>query len=403
MKLKFIFILALIFLSKQALSYPYSEIYLFGDSLSDTGRLFAATNLPPAPYFEGRMSNGKLWIEELADTLNLTYNPDTNFAWAGATSGTTNLFGDDLPGLQQQLDSYLKNHSTADANALYVVWAGANDFSNGVPDITNTINNIITVVSKLHQHGAKHILVPNLPPLDKTPRAITSGNSAVLTPIITAFNNSLAQQLAAYDVIQVDIPTAFEMLKTPDVVTPPLGNLNNMTDACFDSNSFVTCQNPDEYFYWDDLHPTKVGHKAIALVFFAAIAESVYVDFSQIDPSEPHLLELPFIEVTDEGGKFLVLDVGMSREVDDSEFQFSVLGSVIQTTVSLQNLFTFPSTKKYPSFNQATGMLTIPIVHIAQANPSLTFLAQYKANLKFLPNTLNKHFIAPTFELDSAN
>jgi thermolabile hemolysin len=403
MKLKIIFILALICLSKQALSYPYTEIYVFGDSLSDTGRLFEATNLPPSPYFKGRMSNGKLWIEELADTLNLTYNPDTNFAFVGARSGTGNGYGDDLPGLQQQVDFYLKNNSTADANALYVVWAGANDFFSGITNITSTINNIVTAVSKLRQHGAKHILVPNLPPLDKTPRAINRGNSAVLSQITTTFNKGLAQKLAAFDVIQIDMVTAFEMIKTPDVVTPPLGNLNNMTDACFDRRSFKICENPDEYLYWDDIHPTTVGHKAIALVFFAAIAESVYVDFSQIDPSEPHLLELPFIEVTDEGGKFLVLDVGMSREVDDSEFQFSVLGSVIQTTVSLQNLFTFPSNYQYPSFNQATGILTIPIVHIAQMNSSLTFLAEYKTNLKFLPDTLNHPLIAPTFELDSAN
>lgn len=402
MKLKLIFILALICLSKQVLSYPYTEIYVFGDSLSDTGRLFEATNLPPHPYFKGRMSNGKLWIEELADTLNLTYNPDTNFAFAGARSGTSNGYGDDLPGLQQQIDFYLKNYPTADADALYVVWAGANDFLDGATNISSIINNIIRAVSKLRQHGAKHILVPNLPSLDKTPRAINSGkNSSVLAVITTTFNKGLAQKLAAFDVIQVDIPTAFEMIKAPEVVTPPLGNLKNMTDACFDFKSI--CNNPDEYFYWDDLHPTTVGHKAIALVFFAAIAESIYVDFSQIDPSEPHLLELPFIEVTDEGGKFLVLDVGMSREVDDSEFQFSVLGSVIQTTVSLQSLFTFPSDYEYPRFNQATGILTIPIVHIAQMNSSLTFLAEYKTNLKFLPDTLNHPLIAPTFELDSAN
>ena len=400
MKLKFIFILALICLSKQALSFPYTQIYVFGDSLSDTGRLFQATTLPPTPYFEGRVSNGKLWIEELSETLNLTYNPDTNFAWVGATTGTTNVNGSDLPGLQQQLDNYLNNTPTADENALYIVWAGANDFSEGVPDITKSITNIVTLVSKLRQHGAKHILVPNLPPVDKTPRAITSGNSAVLTPIITAFNRNLAQQLAAFDVIQIDIPTAFEMLKNPKVVTPPLGNFKNLTEACFDFKTI--CRNPDEYFYWDDLHPTKVGHKAIALVFFAAIAESVYVDFSKIDPSEPHLLELPFIEVTDEAGKFLVLDVGMSRKQDDTELQFSVLGSVIQTTVSLQSLFTFPSNHKYPTFNKATGILAVPIVHIAQANPTLTFLIEYKANFKFLPDTLNNPLMAPMFELASA-
>ncbi|MFM7750944.1 MAG: hypothetical protein ACKPB0_11095, partial [Opitutaceae bacterium] len=41
----------------------FTNVYVFGDSLSDTGNLFAATSAlgaanPPAPYFQGRFSNG---------------------------------------------------------------------------------------------------------------------------------------------------------------------------------------------------------------------------------------------------------------------------------------------------------------------------------------------------------
>ncbi|KAJ2667887.1 hypothetical protein GGH99_006550, partial [Coemansia sp. RSA 1285] len=44
------------------------SLYIFGDSLSDTGRLHTMTFglVPPEPYWEGRFSNGPLWIEYLA-------------------------------------------------------------------------------------------------------------------------------------------------------------------------------------------------------------------------------------------------------------------------------------------------------------------------------------------------
>ena len=55
----------------------FSQIYAFGDSLSDNGNVFAATGMgfPPAPYAQGRFSNGPVWAENLAesDVLMLLY------------------------------------------------------------------------------------------------------------------------------------------------------------------------------------------------------------------------------------------------------------------------------------------------------------------------------------------
>src|SRR4051812_11397557 len=61
---------------------PFKAINVIGDSLSDTGRTFAAIGVPPPPYFNGRTSNGPLWIEYFAPSLRLTYNPLDNFSWA---------------------------------------------------------------------------------------------------------------------------------------------------------------------------------------------------------------------------------------------------------------------------------------------------------------------------------
>ena len=65
----------------------FTGIVAFGDSLTDTGNIFFLTNLlfgeegavPPPPYYEGRFSNGPVWIESFAPMLGLS--PDFDTSW----------------------------------------------------------------------------------------------------------------------------------------------------------------------------------------------------------------------------------------------------------------------------------------------------------------------------------
>ena len=60
-------------LAASAGAQAYSNLYIFGDSLSDTGNIFALTGgaTPAAPYFAGRFSDGPVWAETLATSLGL--------------------------------------------------------------------------------------------------------------------------------------------------------------------------------------------------------------------------------------------------------------------------------------------------------------------------------------------
>src|SRR3954471_10689570 len=70
---------------------PFSAIKVLGDSLSDTGRTFNAIGVPPSLYyFNGRFSNGPLWVDYLAPSLRLPYQPLDNLSWAGANTGRLN-------------------------------------------------------------------------------------------------------------------------------------------------------------------------------------------------------------------------------------------------------------------------------------------------------------------------
>ena len=57
---------------------PYTGLVIFGDSLSDVGTAWIASNhaYPPpnSGYDEGRYSNGPLWLEDLAAALNVPHS-----------------------------------------------------------------------------------------------------------------------------------------------------------------------------------------------------------------------------------------------------------------------------------------------------------------------------------------
>ncbi len=420
MKNRFIFkyiLVVCLYLPIQAWSYPYSEIYVFGDSLSDTGRLFEAIGVPPTPYFEGRSSNGPLWVEHLANALDLSYNPKTNFAWAGATTGTANVWSEKAPdvelsGLQQQVDSYIAE-TVVDPNALYVVWAGSNDFmgdmSNPQETITTAVTNLVTAVGKLRQHGVQHLLVINLPDMGKTPRGLASGNSAAMTGLTMAFNQALAKNLQPFNVIQADMQTGLEMVIDPEThLDPNTFSLTNFTDACFDREAETICDTPSHYFYWDDIHPTTAGHQVIALIVYSAVAEQVYIDYTPSDVMAQPILRLPIVEVISQGSKEFVLDAQMVRDSDKTKFGFVITGTGLQTT-KFQGMITFPSDHEYPTFEQSTGVLHLPAVHHIQqeivvcvtspCDPVLNFVAKYTADLNFVSETLINPFKAPLFVL----
>ena len=113
--------------SDTASYYKYSQVVVFGASLSDTGNVFAASGgkTPgPAPYyFGGRWSNGPLWIENVAAEVGKTVTRSsaggTNFAYGGAkTCGITGVTSS-VPDMCTQVALFLgATGGKADSEAL---------------------------------------------------------------------------------------------------------------------------------------------------------------------------------------------------------------------------------------------------------------------------------------------
>src|SRR3954464_7997792 len=143
---------------------PFSNLVVFGDSLSDIGNVQQSflTNTPGPYYWNGRFSNGPVYAESLTTGLGLsalarsTSSGGNDFAYGGAkTTGTSfpdNLFVQDV---DDQVGQYLSSR-TANATTLYVVFAGANDLLQGQTNMTVPVNSLQTSMNRLVTAGARN-------------------------------------------------------------------------------------------------------------------------------------------------------------------------------------------------------------------------------------------------------
>ncbi|MEB3337986.1 MAG: SGNH/GDSL hydrolase family protein, partial [Leptolyngbyaceae bacterium] len=231
---------------------PIQALYVFGDSLSDVGNGFRATGgtAPSSPpYFQGRYSNGRVWVEHLASKLTLPPQPSTNFAYGGAmTEGTGGV-----PSLRVQVQSFTEAHASADPNALYVLLIGANDYLKGATNPTAPVENISRAIATLDQLGARKFLVSNLPDLGQLPATRQSANASRLSALTRQHNRILARSLEGLrpqlhpqtQIIRLDTYTLYQEALT----RPAKFGLSNVTQACLGSQG--VCNNPQQFLFWD--------------------------------------------------------------------------------------------------------------------------------------------------------
>ncbi len=244
----------------------FSDVIVFGDSLSDNGNLYDLTGgfVPISPpYYEGRFSNGPVWVEHLAPQFGVPADAMNNDAIGGSTT-------EDV--LDTQIADHVDNGSSPDG-ALHVFWAGANDFlgSNAGdpidPLIIDAMTNIEESITTLVGLGATTFLMPNLPDLAATPRYLHDNpdDADRAHDYTLAFNDALAGLIAdlqselMIDIFQLD---TFSLMN--DIIADPMPfGFTNVTDRALLTNGLVV-DNPDDYLFWDDLHPTAPAHELFA-------------------------------------------------------------------------------------------------------------------------------------------
>ena len=272
-----------------------SQIYAFGDSYSDEGLSLkistAAVNagvpdsfiLPADPASglydsEGRWTNGATAVEVLAQNLGVDL---TNYAVGGAKSGNGNYYGwldsfqnTGVFGQIEQFDGELDGNSV-DSDALYFIFASANDLfeytdfglSGTVEDLASrTVNNIGESVTRLSALGAEQFFVVNSSDLDILPGVIEFGQTAEASLFTDEVNRLLPQELNTLsqnfdlDIFLYDHTAISDEIRA----NPATYGLTNVEDACqpvFPVEPL--CGAPDEYYFWDEYHPTRRTHQII--------------------------------------------------------------------------------------------------------------------------------------------
>jgi len=191
----------------------------------------------------------------------------------------------------QQVTDYLTANPKIPANTLVVVWGGANDVlsitdpSTASAAITTAVTGELTAVQRLITAGATNILVPNLPPLGVVPRLNTNTTLGPLaTEAAQVFNAQLAAGLtnlktAGVTISQLDVYTLFSNA----VANPATYAFTNVTQ----NSQNVAGINPDNYLFWDDLHPTTAGHHQVALAVTPLVAPALATTTTTIASSAP--------------------------------------------------------------------------------------------------------------------
>lgn len=293
---------ALLWLALPAGAAPFSNLYFFGDSLTDSGNIYDLTVglYPPAPYDSGRFSNGPVWAETFAElkgfpaagqhagmTLgpNFLYfsksGPGNNYAIGGAHTG----FGGALDsygipsGIAMQTFFYLSRvNNTADPNALYVLFGGANDIRDAalLPSAERQARAVESAtylaysMYNLGVAGARRFLVMNLPDIGATPESrLVRRNAADATEATLVFNwalNYWMDQITfpGLELFRLDTFALFAMVYQDALNGGAQTGITNATLPCFAGYAGSPGLDCSTSLFADDIHPTFAAHTLLA-------------------------------------------------------------------------------------------------------------------------------------------
>ena len=281
-----------------AIAAPYPAIYVFGDSLFDTGQFGGQrfTNRVGPDFRNSQF--GPVSPDLVAQGLGLeratpSRDGGTNYAVGGNRSADTlasitaqttyeGSAGIARPGLNVTFNSLFYNlerrRREFDRNAIYLLDGGGNDigagqvFDQATAGVVAT--NMVSAATALRERGARYVVVANVPDFGLVPAGIALGDFA--TAQAASINEQIRAQLGAANVLVFD---AFGMLReiaaAPAAYGVPLSSAQ-FSLSCFDSDAPTCAQgnaaakidgadpDPGQFMFNDPLHPTTIGQQLIA-------------------------------------------------------------------------------------------------------------------------------------------
>ncbi len=279
----------------------FETIVVFGDGLNDMGKWGKLSNYqyPPASqgFFESRWTNGKVWVEHVADSLGLTLGLENNYAMGGASTGLYNINeplrkalhleeNTLLLGMLAQVQAYLNDNPKIDEKTLFVLWAGGHDIGNyleyGQPDLEKypPANNYKQAIELLVNAGAKHIFVGTMPDMGYSPGYFGTDKQTKASDLCQQLNTGLGNIEKSYQNTNVKFymfdgagvfakigmnPAAYG-IKYMDAYLPLeiINFMNPLEKSNVDIPNKEKGLNPDEFMNWWAVSASAKVHKIIA-------------------------------------------------------------------------------------------------------------------------------------------
>jgi len=299
---RFLVLFAILFASPVTAQTDYSKLYVFGDSLVDSGNAFIATGgaeaSPVDGFYAGRFSNGYNFADYLSTSLVGTLATPallggTNFAVGGATTAPVpgTIPGLTSPSFVEQVGLYgTLVGEPIPSDALVLVTFSGNDVRStinmgGMVTFTDAATSLTTGLNLLYASGARNFLITGSPDIGLLPRSVQDvgaipGRLDELTSRSQEISSLFAQTSAAFagqtgaNVEFFDL-FGFEHAVRADPAAYGLPADLDLTTPCQVINGGIPqLSNCTKSLYFDKVHPTTVVHQAIANALVAQLSGS---------------------------------------------------------------------------------------------------------------------------------
>jgi len=274
------------FAGQSVVAGPVTDLFVFGDSLSENGNLQAllGPGVPP------RFTNGPTATEILAGQIGLTLAPSffspgdpatdgvaNNYAFAG---GRARADASGVPGLALQTGAAIaQSGGSLASDALYLIFIGGNDIADaligGATVIDEAVTAILTGVSDLITAGATNILVVNAPDVGDTPRIRSIPDAeAGADALVGLFNFKLSTLLTGISEVSIFDAIGFTQNYISSGAAAADGITNFLDPCVMAPQTAVECTD-GEFFYADEFHVTAPVQAAFgrALILAAVVPE----------------------------------------------------------------------------------------------------------------------------------
>jgi phospholipase/lecithinase/hemolysin len=251
----------------------FTSLYIFGDCLSTTAD--SPSPSPAQDYYDTRDSNGRVWVEVLAQRQGLTIS--TNWSYFDHNSSI--------------LVTDIKNFTITQANAinaLFIVWVCNSDTYDAAKATDNSSQwttaikqsqaNHLQIITNLYAKGVRTLILPNAVDISKIPAFNTSDPTSLsvmhngCVAYNVAFSNTISQASILCPGLKIYTPDFFTLLNNVLTNAASYGLTNALKAGLSIDALSALYKNPPanlngpgtNYIFWDPNDPTAKFHEVIA-------------------------------------------------------------------------------------------------------------------------------------------